>query len=131
MSAELAFVSGGGLENRPDDGAFRFPLEVGKSWSQRYVRVLTRQGQEREVLVEVKVKVYERLTVPAGTFDAFRIEAVTRSAGDPWSPAHITYWYAPAAKSIVKYHAEASAWGPGMSAQTSADYEMAEYEIKP
>jgi hypothetical protein len=129
LTADLALIEGGGTENRPDDGALRFPLEVGKSWQHRYVRVLRRpKQQEFEVVVDAQVKSYERIIVPGGAFDAFRIESVSKTSSASVSSVRATYWYAPAAKAIVKYHAEQSAISPGLTATIA--FELVELELK-
>jgi len=128
LTADLALIGGGGTENRPDDGALRFPLQVGNSWQHRYVRVLQRQKQQEfEVVVDAQVKSYERITLPGGTFDAFRIESVSKTSSASVSPVRATYWYAPAAKAIVKYHAELSAIS-GLTATIA--FELVELELK-
>jgi hypothetical protein len=45
----------------------------------------------------VTVAAYEDVTVPAGTFKAFRIEI-----GGAGTATHSTFWYAPVAKAVVK-----------------------------
>ena len=58
------------------------------------------------MIVEATVKAYEHITVPGGSFAAFRIESTTKSVGDTAPPLSATYWYAPAAKAVIKYQAE-------------------------
>ena len=82
-----------------------FPLEVGKKWSFKYnFANKTNQSKGRSQL-DAEVVAYEKVTVPAGSFDAFRIEAkgfwnndTSRNNGRSKS----VYWYAPAAKSVVR-----------------------------
>ena len=127
LTADLALIGGGGTENRPDDGALRFPLEVGKSWQHRYVRVLQRRTQQQhEVVVDAQVQSYERIVLPGGPFDAFRIESVSKSSTANVPPVAATYWYAPAAKAIVKYQAEVTA--PGITATIA--FELVELDLK-
>lgn len=52
---------------------WQWPIEVGKSWTNQYKMKV--HAQNREVPYEVKqtVEAYEDVTVPAGTFKAFRV----------------------------------------------------------
>jgi hypothetical protein len=88
----------------------RFPLEVGDQWSYTTDYLLKyKNGSKGRALVNVAVVGYEKIRVPAGEFDAFKLEAKasfrgvsafnSQTAGDSlW-----TYWYAPAARAIVRY----------------------------
>jgi hypothetical protein len=125
-----AQFSGATVEYRPDNGALRFPLAVGKSWRHSYVRVIRRAvpptPPEEEMIIEATVKSYERITVPAGSFAAFRIESTIRSVTrDTLPPLYETYWYAPAVKAVIKYQGETS---PGRL-RIEGD-ELAQYELK-
>ncbi len=131
---DLALITQGRVEYRPDNGALRFPLAVGKSWRHPFIRVLPRRDPpETEMVADVTVKAYERITVPAGALDAFRIESAERTVRDTGEPPfYATYWYAPAAKTIIKYRAEmfwSTDTGPGGLNVEGA--ELAQYESKP
>ena len=83
----------------PDDGTFSWPLFVGKQWTAN----LTYHDHVRErswspVVSYWKVASYEDVTVPAGTFKAFRLE---QSPGTN-NGTSVTDWYAPELKAIVK-----------------------------
>ena len=134
-SADLAQItgtaqfSGMAVEYRPDNGALRFPLVVGKSWRHSYVRVVRRAvpptPPEEEMIVEATVTSYERIIVPAGSFAAFRIESTIRSAArDTLPPLYETYWYAPAAKSIIKYQAVTSAGRLRIEGDALVEYQL-------
>jgi len=85
-----------------------FPLEVGKRW--RYVNewLFKMNSSTGRSTVDAEIVGHERITVPAGEFDAFKL--VSRETLSGTSPAgskyagEITrsYWYAPAARAIVK-----------------------------
>jgi hypothetical protein len=85
-----------------------FPLFVGKRWELSYTLHRGFQGSEHSVaatgqahyemntnrIMRARVVSYEKVTVPAGTFDAFKIEAVD----GPWGmtiPLSVIYYYSP------------------------------------
>ena len=118
-------------EKNSDDRLLSFPLEVGKQWS--YVddydlndmTLGTLQGRgERSVVVLA----YEKVRVPAGEFDAFRLEAKGTwvSPQAPIAPGadYVTYWYAPAVRSIVKKEHQST----GMPIYTT---ELVEFQLQP
>ena len=88
--------------------ALSFPLEVGKRWRYSSDWLFKAKGSKGTILNEVAVVGHESVTVPAGTFDAFKLVAKGRLGGT--SPINsqynaemtTTYWYAPAARAIVK-----------------------------
>ena len=53
--------------------AWNWPLEVGKSWSSRHAMTVHASNQTLPLDIQWKVEAYESVTVPAGTFMAFRI----------------------------------------------------------
>ncbi len=85
-----------------------FPLEVGKRWRYANNWLFKPKGSKGSTVVEVAVVGHEKLTVPAGEFDAFKLVAKGSLHGT--SPINSqfagetteTYWYAPAARAIVK-----------------------------
>ena len=107
---------GSGQEYDPHDGQVSFPLKVGKIWRATYTEryshyvgfeagPLERVWEEREVWEDWEVVAYERVTVPAGTFMAFRVTRTGSSCDiDPnCSQDEITYWYAPDVGFWVKF----------------------------
>lgn len=91
------------IENDPHNGGFNFPLFVDKKWRHYFTNTVGNNVAQRTVWAEVKA--YEQVTVPAGTFWTYRIEVVNQRAGVPL-PAYETFWYAPEAKSYVKYYSK-------------------------
>ncbi len=94
-------------------GPFSWPLWVGKSWSATYSYTDLVYGRFwGDARSEAYVVALENVAVPAGTFQAFRIEyrggLGTDSSGSRHTPglpgieSHDTYWYAPAARLVVK-----------------------------
>lgn len=73
-----------------------WPLKVGNKISQT-VNGVGYDGKPYSTPVTITVAAYEKVTVPAGTFDAFRIEE--RKADDP---APRIRWWAPAVATTVK-----------------------------
>jgi hypothetical protein len=67
-----------------------FPLVEGKSWSWKGMEYF--DGEKYRLEVEGKVVGTERITVPAGTFDAVKIETNMKSASG--SANRIQEWYA-------------------------------------
>jgi hypothetical protein len=88
--------------------ALSFPLAVGKRW--RYVSdwVFKPKASKGSTTVDVAVVGHEKVKVPAGEFDAFKLVAKGSLRGT--SPVNSqyagetteTYWYAPNARAIVK-----------------------------
>jgi len=87
-----SFADGKELESaEPCIGVFKWPLTIGKKWDSHYtlrdskgIRILTSD-------VAMKIRTYEEVTVPGGTFKALRIQA----GGE-------TVWYAPSIGWVVK-----------------------------
>ena len=90
-----------------DRRVLNFPLEIGKSWTYaNQVETKTDQGDWR-MDANVTVAAYEKVTVPAGRFDAYRIEAKGKwgqqgAAGAGAMEFTETSWYAPSARAVVK-----------------------------
>ena len=84
-----------------------FPLEIGKSWTYSNHTEFKDTGGATQADAGVTVAAYEKVTVPAGQFDAFRIEAKGKfgqqsAAGAGASEFTETTWYAPSARAVVK-----------------------------
>lgn len=76
----------------------QFPLEyaVGKRWTTRFEST-TGQGRTGTSVLDLQIAARERITVPAGTFDAFRIEGVGYTTGLPVGQIMMLpkWWMAP------------------------------------
>lgn len=85
-----------------------FPLEVGKTWTYVDDYWLKDTGTKGQSKTGVTVLTFEKVRVPAGEFDAFKLESTSNFSGTSIAGAHFsgessqTYWYAPAARAIVK-----------------------------
>ena len=91
----------------PAHVVFQFPLEVGKRWEARFVKT-SKEGKHRWVS-KIRVEKTERVTVPAGTFDTFKLR--TESYADSgkvgvtirhWD----SIWFAPEVKRWVRKQQE-------------------------
>lgn len=95
-------------EKHSNSRLLSFPLEVGKRWSYVNDWVFKPKGSKGTSVIDVAVTAYEKVTVPAGEFDAFKL--TSREALSGTSPIGSqyagettrTYWYAPRARAIVK-----------------------------
>lgn len=92
----------------PHDGTLSSPLWVGKSWKASFTAHDRVRGfSHSPVEVNWKVDAFEEVTVPAGTFQAFRLQSSIAPA-----TAFSTLWYAPELNLIVKRVDERTAHHP-------------------
>jgi hypothetical protein len=87
----------------------RFPLRLGMRWSYVNDVQFLDNGSKARVHSDVEVVGYETIRVAAGEFQAFRLQARGRFQGTSYAGAGSlqgestsTYWYAPAARTVVK-----------------------------
>lgn len=98
----------------PDNQDFAFPLVVGKTWALNQ----NNPGAAGDILVKTgtaEVKAREQLQTKAGSLDTIRIQQYgnIRSTNTKFAASYqYTYWYAPAAKTIVKYEYQHTNTGP-------------------
>lgn len=90
----------------PNLGRFSFPLQVGKKWDGGADKMLFSNGKHGKFSLKGEVVSLEKVTVPAGTFDAYKV-VLTVDAMATDEDANIghtveTYWYAPSAKREIK-----------------------------
>jgi hypothetical protein len=108
-----------------DRRLLNFPLEVGKRWRFSNEYTVTSIDVPSRSDYRVGVAGYEKVRVPAGEFDAFKLLAQGRwTAGGLSGETTLTYWYAPAARAIVKIEAQDTVWG-------TRTRELAEYKLQP
>lgn len=82
---------------QPDWADWRWPMFVGKTWSSDY-RHKTGAVFEEPAHAQWTVAAYEDVTVPAGTFKAFRIERIPGA-----NTIYVaTRWYAPSVGLMIK-----------------------------
>lgn len=105
MTSELALIESPTVVITGDAKVLNFPLEVGKKWDYQYSLRNKVTGVSSRLQLESSVIGYEKVKVPAGEFDAFRIQAKGFWNNDSTGRngrLQTTHWYAPAARSIVK-----------------------------
>ena len=118
---------------KPSDGTgIRLPLEVGKAWRIEAQAVHMQNGATVSTAGQSKVVAQEKITTPAGTFDAFKIETTTRQivAVDQTKAATVntTLWYAPTVNRWVRRTYKMSIEGRVREANTE---ELTDYSRKP
>lgn len=106
------------LEFKPQYRGLSFPLLVGKKWSSQYSGFRADNNRKWDSRLECEVKAYEPVRVPAGSFDAYRVECI-----DNWELGYIfsgkkaaTRWYAPAVGGVIKYVSEDGEWNYELAA---------------
>ena len=95
---------GNGTTYEPSNGTLSFPMTVGKSWDFHHVRRFTLGTID--VSGHDEIVAFERVQVPAGSFDAYKIvsQGVNTKRLDRLydAPFTETYWYAPNVKKVIK-----------------------------
>jgi hypothetical protein len=130
---------GNSLDGRGEDYSWRrfnFPLTVGKTWKhERKIAGDTWNGNEQSSWT---VKAHEKVTVPAGTFDCFRVEGEAHAT---WASGLslvqnfnrrltlTTYWYCPEVKWSAKWVIEDQAYAS--AARTFTTSELVRFERAP
>lgn len=88
---------------------FDYPLMVGKSWTTAY-RMTLANGKTVPYDLSCKIESYEKVTVKAGSFDAFKIVCATNIGNEE------TYWTKPDMGVFIKTslkRTDKSPFGPG------------------
>lgn len=96
------------MKLEPSQAFLKFPLEVGKKWDGAWVTSSLSNGTETRVTGNGEVEAIETVTVPAGTFQAYRVKfqgsthtrAIT--AGGRGGTLLVTRWYVPSVKRWIK-----------------------------
>jgi hypothetical protein len=99
----IASMENGKLTLRRDKSAqtFSWPLSVGKEWRNAYAEENLKNKSKNTIDLSMVVSTIEEITVPAGTFQAAKIEVYDQKSG------HLVFerWYSPRAKYYVKTRA--------------------------
>jgi hypothetical protein len=94
-----------------------FPLEVGKTWQQDYVGFTADDGVRWTASASWEVSAYESVTVPAGSFDAYRIERTETLGPESYGIAlRSTSWWAPSTRAFVKVTHQDWLWNSQLEA---------------
>jgi hypothetical protein len=103
-------------------------LQVGQTWNGIAIERLGQCGVGR-CTATAKVESFEKVATAAGSFDAYRVEAVVVMTNNNFqsSRGELNFWYAPQVKRIVKYTARSR----GTQALFPADMEsqLAAYQL--
>jgi hypothetical protein len=85
---------------------YDFPLSPGKKWSGEFDKMLLNNGKHGKFFLKGEVVAFEKVTVPAGTFDAYKISTVYDATGtdEDANSGQTTeiHWYAPQVRNDVK-----------------------------
>ena len=109
-----------------------FPLQVGKQWeaANEWVSHIDNEASGTEKLT-VTVVGYERVRVRAGEFDAFKLKWKSnwwdKTNNNPGT-TESTYWYAPAARTVV-WLDELVSWPGGGKPELTC--ELVEFQLQP
>jgi hypothetical protein len=123
----------GNLIKRPDGATFGpmqyFATEysVGRKWGTRYSVVLA-NGKPDIVELDFRVVTREDVTVPAGTFDCFRVEGEgwrLGTSGVPPQSIKTTYWVAP--QRVARFVAMETWWRIGSRITRSDRDELVQF----
>ncbi len=91
-------------KNDPYIPEFKFPLSVGNSWDMAFSSTY-RNGRATKSFLKAKVSAYEKVTTPAGEFDAYRIDCKIDTVGLGVNGIifHVTHtvWYAPQVNGFI------------------------------
>jgi hypothetical protein len=104
-------IDDGTWKHRPSDlFGIRTPLEVGKQWRSEGNTMNLHSGLAFRTSGSAKVAGQEQVTVPAGTFDTFRVELTVRNINTTdqtkSSTTTVVVWYAPAINRWVRKKSE-------------------------
>ena len=98
LESSIGVVSG-------EPKALSFPLEIGKKWSYKTSTINKITGVKARQEYDVSVIAYEKIKVPSGEFDTFRIESKgfwNNDTNNRNGTIRQTLWYAPATRSVVR-----------------------------
>lgn len=110
---------------------FAFPLQAGKKWDATADKMLFSNGKHGKFFLKANVVAFEKVTVPAGVFDAYKVNVVLDASGTD-EDANIghtveTYWYAPAVQRYVKVEYVFSRDG---RVRTDDIYDLLEFSLR-
>jgi hypothetical protein len=97
----VPFETGPFFNTKSRTAWMQWPLEVGKTWT--FEGEFNPNNALALLRQQAKVVSLEEVTVPAGTFQAYKVQFVgTANAGSSSWDRNETFWYAPAVRALVK-----------------------------
>lgn len=116
FSPEMNPIDRGAMHFDPSFTRYAFPLTPGKEWSTEAIGDNPKVGRHWRYHIKGKVLGWEKIKVPAGEFDAIKVEvsAIYRGeeTGSPGGSGQLTetLWYVPEVNSFVKLDYHDSDW---------------------
>lgn len=106
-----------------------FPLEIGKSWQDKFtVKPTTLGAQETTYLETFTPLGWEDIEIPAGKFKAVKVEYKQEKVGGAASQpkeGKVLYWYSPDVKYMLKcQYVKSDYW------DAAYDWELASFRVK-
>jgi len=130
LTREWNVIDSGDVKWEPFNPEYKFPMSVGITWNQEF-KFSDDKGSSYSCFVRAKIVALEKVTVPAGTFDAYRIERDierrSTSADANVTKGRMITWYAPVAKKYVRR--ESIAFSNGRERDKNID-ELLEYSLR-
>ena len=112
---------------------FQWPLYAGETWQRSFQYTTQDAGVQYRATLTAQVVDLEKVTVAAGTFDAYKINRTlgytAYNGNNSWSGTqNVVIWYAPQVKSFVK--SEITDSGPRRFATGTTTRELLSYHVK-
>lgn len=109
------------------DFHFKFPLELNKKWGKMVTAISATGHVPGNFSNEYRVIAYEEITVPAGTFKAFKIvlkQTFVSGIRADMSSKIAYIWYSPDLKKEIKVFYEGAYWG-----NKAKSFELTSYKL--
>lgn len=123
-------LESGEIKWEPYNPENKFPLQVGATWNQE-VKASNNRGGSRSIYVKASIVALENVKVPAGNFDAYRIERDVEERSNNSDATVVksraVIWYAPAVKKYVRK--ENTVYSNGRE-RSKEIIELTEYSLK-
>jgi len=108
---------------------FDFPMQIGKSWQDKYVVKPTGLGAQETTYIETFTPLgWEEITVAAGKFKAVKLEYKQEKLGQAASQpkeGKVLYWYSPDVKYMLKcQYVKSDYW------DETSDWELTAFKLK-
>lgn len=116
FSREMNPIDRGNMHFEPAFGRYAFPLETGKEWSSEATGRNSAAGKRWRYQFKGKALGWEKIKVPAGEFDAMKIEVAAfyqgEEVGSNGGSGQLkeTLWFAPAVNNFIKLEYQDSDW---------------------